>query len=156
MRFMTSSQCYAAVVGALVLLLGVNLWQEPPKLVSDRVQPEDAIETQSKRLQQYKQERESFVQYVDGVVDELARGKLELCMAVERVYGYCLEKYPLYLNYLEFSHHGRTIRERIAQNLVYDIQGTMENGNTKGWPADTVQRLETELARVLAYAKSGA
>jgi hypothetical protein len=144
MRLLDSKGCQYAALCLLAGLLVLYVWFNPPRLVPDEPRPLSAIAAQSKQLDEMRRARDAFVDYFDKVMEETARQGLRLSTVVDRIHAYCEKEYPAYLYHLIRIGKGTTLHEKIAWNIVAHIQGELEQGNDRGWPEDTIQRLMTD------------
>jgi hypothetical protein len=139
----------------MALIAGTRLYRGAGDSLPDV--PVATLEESAVRLCEMNQQAERrgvFIQFADRVGGELMRGEVGLATATERLFYFCLQNYPEYMENIWTVEPGRNIKTKIANNLVRTLVKAEEPPNPSAERAALLGRLDREL-RELPYEAAG-
>jgi hypothetical protein len=97
-------------------------------------------------IEDFSSRRGAYVRFAERLLEQLTRGETSLRDATERLFYYCLEQYPEYLEFTDLAATDCNIKTKLARNLISSIRA--QKGLTERDPTfdEAVTRLEHELA----------
>jgi hypothetical protein len=101
-------------------------------------------------VQQRIQHRKEFAAYTDGVVEQLAGGRLGLRQARDRILYYCLTHYPDYLHHIQIIEKGNTLKNKLASCLMRFVKDYQTFSEKAPVADETLSSLESEFNELLA------
>lgn len=105
------------------------------------------VEERGQEVEDRRTRRAAFDAFLQGIRDDLLRGG-GLEPGVERLLSYCLRNYPEHLDYLVTFEPGKSLRARLARNLVRGLRSESEQRPEDSALREAVARLDGVLVRL--------